>query len=142
MVGSAYPKRKIDMRKFAQAYAQLEGKIESPEERYRAAQARASQFPFMAKNGARVQRGFVQADAIPAGLMLTERRVFDEMIKNKDKAQLRQLGPTPLWPQGGHWGFFDRVWIPKHKYWLSEDLSFWCHRYDYDIATLFWTTRI
>jgi len=127
IVGSAYPKRKIDMRKFAQAYAELD-MIQSPEERYKAAQARASQFPFMAQNGARVQKGFVLADAIPAGLMLTERHVFTDMIKNKEKAKLRQLGPTPLWPAGGHYGFFDRVWIPKHKYWLSEDLSF-CHRW-------------
>ena len=127
IVGSAYPKRKIDLRRFAMAYDQLDS-IKSPEERFRAAQARASQFPFMAKHGARVNKGFVLADAIPAGLMLTERRVFTSMIKNKDKAALRQLGPTPLWPQGGHYGFFDRVWIPKHKYWLSEDLSF-CHRW-------------
>lgn len=128
IVGSAYCKRKIDMKLFAKAYADLEGHIAAPDERYRAAQARASQFPFMAQNGARVQKGYVRADAIPAGLMLVERRVFTDMIKNKDKATLRQLGPTPLWPQGGHWGFFDRVWIPKHKYWLSEDLSF-CHRW-------------
>ncbi len=127
IVGAAYPKRKIDMRKFAQAYAELD-MIKSPEERYRAALARASQFPFMAKDGARVSKGFVLADAIPAGLMLTARSVFTSMIKNKEKAKLRQLGATPLWPQGGHYGFFDRIWIPKHKYWLSEDLSF-CHRW-------------
>ncbi len=128
IVGSAYCKRKIDMKLFAQTYADLGDHIKAPEDRYRAAQARASQFPFMAKNGARVQKGYVLADAIPAGLMLVERQVFTTLIKNKAKATLEQLGPTPLWPQGGHYGFFDRVWIPKHKYWLSEDLSF-CHRW-------------
>lgn len=129
IVGSAYCKRKIDMKQFAESYAALEGKVASPEDRYRAAQARASQFPFMAKQGSKVLKGgYVAADAIPAGLMLIQRKVFTTMIKNPEKATLRQLGPTPLWPQGGHYGFFDRVWIQKHKYWLSEDLSF-CHRW-------------
>ena len=50
------------------------------------------------------------------------------MIDNAEKAKLDQMGPTPLWQKGGHYGFFDRVWIPEKKYWLSEDLSF-CHRW-------------
>ena len=126
-VGAAYPKRKIDMRLFGETYAQLGG-IEDPNERYKAAQARASQFPFVAKRGAQVKNGFALATGIPAGLMLTERSVFTTMIEKKEKAELAQLGSTPLWSKGGHHGFFDRIWIPKHKYWLSEDLSF-CHRW-------------
>jgi len=126
-VGAAYPKRKIDMHLFAEIYAALDG-MNDPDERYKAAQARASQFPFAAKPGSPVKNGFVLANGIPAGLMMTERSVFTNMIENKEKAQLEQLGSTPLWSKGGHHGFFDRVWVPKNKYWLSEDLSF-CHRW-------------
>ncbi len=127
LVGAAYPKRRIDMKTYAAVYAQLD-EIEDPEERFRAARACASQFPFLVQNGARVEKGFVPAQGIPAGLMLTERRVFETMIAQKEKAKLDQLGPTPLWQKGDHYGFFDRVWMPEKRYWLSEDLSF-CHRW-------------
>ena len=127
VVGAAYPKRRIDMRLFAEAYSQL-GSIKDVDERMRAAKARASQFPFVVKKGRQVQNGFVSADGIPAGLMLIRKAAFEAMIKEKDKAKLQQLGSTPLWPEGGHYGFFDRVWVEEKKYWLSEDLSF-CHRW-------------
>ncbi len=127
IVGAAYPKRRIDMQLFAEAYSEL-GNIEDKEERFRAAKARASQFPFVVKKGRQVQNGFVSADGVPAGLLLIRRSAFNTMIEQKDKADLQELGATPLWPKGGHHGFFDRVWVPEKKYWLSEDLSF-CHRW-------------
>lgn len=127
IVGAAYPKRRIDMQLFAEAYSEL-GNIEDKEERFRAAKARASQFPFVVKKGKQVQNGFVSADGVPAGLLLIHRSAFESMIAQKDKADLQELGATPLWPKGGHHGFFDRVWVPEKKYWLSEDLSF-CHRW-------------
>jgi len=127
IVGAAYPKRQIDTRILVEAYEQLK-EIKDPDERFRAAKARASHFPFVVKKGMRVQNGFVSANGIPAGLMLIHRRVFDTMVDQRDKIDLQQLGPTPLWPKGGHHGFFDRVWIEDKKYWLSEDLSF-CNRW-------------
>ena len=127
LVGAAYPKRRIDMKTYAAIYAKL-GEIKDPEERFAVARACASQFPFIVKVGSKVVKGFVEAEGIPAGLLLTEKKVFQKMIDNPEKAKLDQMGPTPLWQKGGHHGFFDRVWIPEKKYWLSEDLSF-CHRW-------------